>query len=123
MPYLFGQERPPEACVSESQGIVKKIVNLGEERIAEVVDELLSNDKVSSVVAKAMTRTQGFKSILDKNVSLAFSLLNQPTREDFDKIRKHVRNLDRQIEDLNEKLDALSKTVIAGRKKSAKSEE
>ena len=95
--------------MTHEKSIVKKFVNMGEERIAEVMDELLSNDRVSAVVAKAMTRTQGFKALLDKNVSMAFSLVNQPTREDFDKLRKQVRHLERHVEDLGEQLEAAAK--------------
>ena len=99
--------------------IVKKMVSMGEERLAEVMDELLSNDRVSGVLATAMSRTQTLKASLDKNVGLALSLVNQPTRQDFDKLRKQVRSLERQIEDLSDKVDALAKPKPAPRKSTA----
>lgn len=102
--------------MSESKSVVKKIVSMGEERVAEIVEELMSNEKVSAVVAKALSRTQGLKARLDKNVSLALSLLNQPTREDFDKLRKQVRHLERSLEDLSEKVDELAKAATHKKK-------
>ena len=88
---------------------VNKILKMGEKHISKVMDELLSNDRVSAVVAQAMTHSQGLKSLVDKNISRAFSLVNQPTREDFDKLRKQVRHLERHVEDLGEQLEAAAK--------------
>lgn len=104
----------------ESKTLVRKIMGLGEERVAELMEDLLSNEAVSATVAKAMNRTQKYKARLDKNVSLALSLVNQPTREDFDKLRKQVRNLHRELEDLREQIDPVLK---AAAKRKAKGEE
>jgi polyhydroxyalkanoate synthesis regulator phasin len=97
--------------------MIKKLRSLGEERFAEVMDELLKNENFSNAVARALNRTQKAKAMLDKNVSLAMSLLNQPTREDFDKLRKQVRSLERRLDDMSDKLDPL---VKAAKKKPAK---
>lgn len=119
MPYLFIHFGGLEASVSESKNIVKKIVGLGEDRIAEVMNELMSNEQVSNVISKAMTRTQRYKHMLDKNVEMALSMLNQPTREDFDKLRKHIRNLDRQIEELDERVTQLVEAASSRKKHKA----
>jgi type I restriction-modification system DNA methylase subunit len=124
MPYLFCRNRRLEACVShdaEQKNLINKIRSLGEERFAEIMDELLANDKVSSTVAKALSRTQKYKAQLDKNVSFALSLVNQPTREDYDKLRKQVRHLQRELEELQEKIDPILKA--AAKRKAHKADE
>lgn len=94
---------------SEEQNLAQKILGMGEERMTEVLDELLSNEKVSGILGKAMMRTQTLKAQLDKNVALAFSMVNQPTRSDFDRLRKQVRGLERQLDDLTEQVERLQK--------------
>lgn len=107
---------------SEQRTLVRKIMGLGEERVAELMEELLSNEAVSAAVGKAMTRTQKYKAMLDKNVAMALSLVNQPTRDDFDKLRKQVRNLQRELEDLREQIDPVLKAA-AKRKSKAEAAE
>ena len=109
--------------MSDVSNVVKKFINMGEERMAEVMDQLMSNDKVSAVLAKAMARTQTLKASLDKNVSLAFTLLNQPTREDFDKLRKKLRNMEREFEDLTAKVDDVAKQMAAKKQPRTKAEQ
>ena len=94
---------------TEEQNLTQKILGLGEERMTEVLDELLSNERVSSIMGRAMMRTQTLKASLDKNVALALSMVNQPTREDFDRLRKQVRRLERQVDDLTEEVESLRK--------------
>ncbi len=108
------------------QKFVKKLMAMGEERMTEVLNELMANEKVSATVARTLMRTQNLKATLDKNVALALSLVNQPTREDFDKLRKQVRSLERQIEDLADKVETLTnvaaKPAAAPRKRAPKAE-
>ncbi len=101
--------------------MLKKIRNLGEERLSEVLNDLLKNEQFSAALSRAMTRTQAFKSQLDKNVASALSLVNQPTREDFDRLRKQLRNLDRKIDDLTEQLEEMQAAQKKAAKRPAKS--
>lgn len=102
---------------TESKTLVRKIMGLGEERATALMEDLLSNEAVSAAVAKAMSRTQKYKAQLDKNVSMALSLVNQPTREDFDKLRKQMRNLQRELEDLKEQIDPVLKAAAKRKQK------
>ena len=115
--FALGGQEAGVSYDSESKNLIKKIRSMGEERFSEIMDELLSNDAVSSTVAKALTRTQKYKAQLDKNVSKAFALVNQPTREDYDKLRKQVRQLQREYEDLKEQMDPILKAAAKRKEK------
>ena len=94
---------------------VRTILGLSEEKMGEVVSQLLANEAFVGVVQQAITRSLEAKRGVDKGLSTMLGLVNVPTLEDVEKIRGRLNDVEEsmaeiasRIEGLTEKLDARS---------------
>ncbi len=87
---------------------VKTILGLGEEKMGEVVNQLLANEAFVSAVQKAITGSIGAKRSVDKGVATVLGMINVPTLEDIDKIRDKMNNLEDTIGEIGDRLEKLN---------------
>ncbi len=90
------------------QNAVKTILSLGEERMGEVVRQLLANDTFVSAMQNAVVSGIEAKRSLDKGLSSVFGLVNIPTIDDVDKVRTRLAEVEELVGELTSRLEALS---------------
>jgi hypothetical protein len=100
---------------------VKTILGLGEEKMGEVVNQLLANEAFVGAVQKAIAGSLGAKRNLDKGMTTLLGLVNIPTLEDVDKIRERMNEVEGSLAEIGERLEKLNDSLDA--KKSARKSE
>lgn len=92
---------------------VQTILSLGEEKMGEVVRQLLANEGFVTAMQKAVVGGLSAKRNLDKGLSGVLGLVNIPTVDDVDKVRNRLTEIEelvaevgKRLETVNEKLDA-----------------
>ncbi len=92
---------------------VKTILGLGEEKMGEVVNQLLANEGFVSSVQKAIASSLGAKRSVDKGVTAFLGLVNVPSLEDVDKIRDKMNDLEEALREIGDRLDKLNDKLSA----------
>lgn len=87
---------------------VKTILGLGEEKMGEVVNQLLSNEAFVSAVQRAITSGLGAKRSMDKGVATLLGLVNIPTLEDVEKVRDRMGELEDAMAAIAQRLEKLN---------------
>lgn len=90
-------------------GAVRTILGLGEERMGEVVNQLLANEVFVQAMQRAISGSIGAKRNLDKGVSTLLSLVNVPTLDDVDKVKEKLDELEETIGEIAERVERLSR--------------
>lgn len=95
-------------------GAVKVILSLGEEKMSEVVSQLLANDGFVAAIQRTISNSLQAKSTLDASVSKVLGILNVPTLSDIERVRSKINELENamaqvadRLEELDPKIDAL----------------
>jgi peptidoglycan hydrolase CwlO-like protein len=94
--------------VEKHDNAVKTILGLGEEKMGEVVNQLLANEGFVSAVQKAISGSIGAKRSVDKGVSTLLGMINVPTLDDIDKIKEKMNELEETIAEIGERLEKLN---------------
>ena len=97
-------------------GAVKTILGLGEEKMGEVVNQLLANEAFVTAVQKAITSGLTAKRAVDKNLSRVLSIANVPTLDDVDQVRQKLRELEDSLQEIGERVRAVSEKLDAKKK-------
>jgi hypothetical protein len=92
----------------KENGAVKTILGLGEEKMGEVVNQLLANEAFVSAMQKAIAGSLGAKRSMDKTLSTVLGMVNVPTLEDVDKIRDKMNELEEAMAEIGERLEKLN---------------
>lgn len=90
------------------ESAVRTILGLGEEKMGEVVNQLLSNEAFVVAVQKAIAGSLGAKRSMDKGMTTLLGLVNIPTLEDVDKIRDKMNELEDSLAEITERLEKVS---------------
>lgn len=90
------------------ESAVKTILGLGEEKMGEVVNQLLSNEAFVHAVQRAITSGLGAKRSMDRGMTTLLSLVNIPTLEDVEKIRERMGELEETLGEITSRLEAVS---------------
>ena len=69
---------------TEPSNLVSSIVSLGEEKLGELVNLLLANERFVGAVQNTISSGLNAKNAVDKNVERVMSWVNIPTLEDLD---------------------------------------
>ena len=93
--------------MSESNNAVKTILSLGEEKMGEVVNQLLANEGFVIAVQKAITGGIQAKRSMDKGLSSVLSIVNIPTVDDVDKVRSRLQELEEAMGEIHDRLQHL----------------
>lgn len=98
----------PDKQEEKHESAVKTILGLGEEKMGEVVNQLLSNEAFVGAVQKAIASSLGAKRSMDKGMTTLLGLINVPTLEDVDKIREKMNDLEETLAEIGGRLEKLS---------------
>ena len=90
---------------------VKTILGLGEERMGEVVNQLLANEAFVGAVQRAITGSLGAKRSVDKGVSALLGMINIPTLDDLDKIRDKMNEVEQSLAEITDRLQGLNEKL------------
>lgn len=102
--------------MSDMKGLQQKLLNLGTEKIQELVGELMKNEKFQSAAARATGQALLAKGRFDKNMQLVLGLLNVPSRKDFQRLNDKIESLNGKIGSLSAKLDKLAESESSARR-------
>ncbi|HZR79716.1 MAG TPA: hypothetical protein VFD92_01370 [Candidatus Binatia bacterium] len=91
----------------ESETLWQRLVGAGEERLGQLAEDVLANQKVTEALASALRRAAQTKGKVDRNLQLFLGALNLPTRQDFNRLTSKVEALQGSLVNLNIKLDRL----------------
>ena len=100
--------------------ILKRLYDFGEEALARLAQELLSNPRVAEGFAAALQKGFAAKGQLDRNMQTMLGLLNVPSRADFNRLITKVEALQGSLVNLNLKVDRLLATRPAPRRRTRK---
>ena len=98
-------------------GAVKTILGLGEEKMGEVVNQLLANEAFVTAVQKAITGGLSAKRAVDKNVARVLGIVNVPTLDDVEQVREKLRELEDALQEIGERVRAVDEKLSAKKKK------
>ena len=97
----------------KGNAMMKKLVATGEERIGELVQQLMSNEKFVSGVQTILSRGLSAKGAVDKSIRGVLSAMNLPSTADLEKLGEKCDELEKLMGTLEEKVDRL----LAAKKK------
>ena len=83
------------------------IMELGEARLTQFADELLSNPKMAEAFSAALQRAAATKGQVDRNMQMLLGLLNVPSKADYNRLLSKIEALQGSLVNLNIKLDRL----------------
>ncbi|MCC7074529.1 MAG: hypothetical protein IT383_24695 [Deltaproteobacteria bacterium] len=86
------------------EGAVRTILGLGEEKMGEVVNQLLANEVFVQAMQRTITGSIGAKRNIDKGVSTLLSLVNVPTLDDIDKVKEKLDELEETIGEIADRV-------------------
>lgn len=91
----------------ESETLWQRWVEAGEEKLGQIAEDLLANQRVTEALAAALSRAAQTKGKVDRNLQVLLGALNLPSRQDFNKLVNKVETLQGSLVNLNIKLDRL----------------
>jgi hypothetical protein len=89
--------------------MLKRALSVGEERMGRLVTQLLSNERVMHGLQAVVSSALSAKSTFDRGVKTAMQVVNLPTADDVDDLR-------RKLAELEALLDGLAARVADGEK-------
>ena len=97
--------------MSSEQTAVKTILSLGEEKMGEVVRQLLANEAFVTAMQKAVVGGLSAKRNLDKGLSGVLGLVNIPTVDDVDKVRNRLTEIEELVAELSTRLEKVNEKL------------
>lgn len=91
----------------QDNGLVKSLLGLGEERMGEVVSQLLANERFVSAMQGAISQGLEAKRAVDKNVARLLDLANVPTLEDVYQLREKLQELEDLLADVLDRVQQI----------------
>ena len=98
----------PHMNAEPALGAVKQILEMGEERLAEVVSQLMSSERFVAAVQQTISASLSAKKNVDKGVSTLLSLVNVPTLDDVEKVRTRMNEVEETLAEIGARLSALN---------------
>lgn len=83
---------------------VKTILSLGEDKMGEVVRQLLANEAFVQAMQKAVVGGLSAKRNIDKGLTGVLGLINIPTVDDVDKVRTRLTEIEELVAELTARL-------------------
>ena len=83
------------------------IVEMGEARLLQFAEELLSNPKMAEAFSHALQSAAKTKGTVDKNMQMLLGLLNLPSKADYNRLLSKIEALQGSLVNLNIKVDRL----------------
>src|SRR5262245_36355489 len=79
----------------------------GEEAVGQILEGLMKNKGVADQLGKTIGRAADAKRSVDRNMQFLLSLLNLPSRADYNRLLAKIESLQGSLVNLNMKLDRL----------------
>lgn len=95
----------------QDNGLVKSLLGLGEERMGEVVSQLLANERFVAAMQGAISQGLEAKRTVDKNVARLLDIANVPTLEDVYQLREKLQELEDLLADVLDRVQAIDARV------------
>ena len=93
--------------MKEEQTIFDKLYEAGEESVARFTKEALSHPAISEFMKQALRNASSTKGKIDKSMDILLTLLNLPSKEDYNRLLAKVETLQGSLVNLNMKVDRL----------------
>ena len=87
--------------------ILSWIVEMGEARLMQFAEELLSNPTMAEAFSSALHRAARTKGQVDRNMQMILGMLNVPSKADYNRLLSKIESLQGSLVNLNIKLDRL----------------
>ena len=100
--------------------ILRRLYDFGEEALARLAQELLSNPRVAEAFTTALKRGFAAKGRIDRNMQTVLGLLNVPSRADFNRLLTKLEAIQGSLVNLNLKVDRLLATGPGPRRRTRK---
>jgi hypothetical protein len=92
---------------SEARSTLSGLYERGEEVVSVFLEELLRNPRVSDQLGKTVERAVDAKRRVDKNMQSVLSVLNVPSRADYNRVLAKIDVLQGSLTNLSMKVDRL----------------
>jgi hypothetical protein len=102
--------------MSEEKTLFEKLYEVGEENLARFTEEVLSDPVCSDTMDQTLRNAAKTKEKVDQNIAALLSLLNLPSKVDYDRLLAKVETLQGSLVNVSVKLDRL----LAAQKKKPK---
>ena len=103
--------------------ILKRLYDFGEEALARLAQELLSNPRVAEAFTTALQKGFAAKGRIDRNLQTVLGLLNLPSRADFNRLLTKLEAIQGSLVNLNLKVDRLMTARAEPRRRARKKSE
>jgi hypothetical protein len=98
-----------------AQSFFERLYEQGGARVNKVLEDLLSRPHVTDRLGKTVGRAADAKRQIDRNMQLLLSLLNLPSRADYNRLLAKIETLQGSLVNLSMKLDR----VLAAQERAA----
>ncbi len=93
--------------MAEEKTLLEKLCELGEENLARFVEELRSSPVFAEGIDRTLQNAAETKGKVDQNIAALLSLLNLPSKADYDSLAARLETVQGSLVNLNLKLDRL----------------
>ncbi|MFZ9888496.1 MAG: hypothetical protein ACO3JL_13440 [Myxococcota bacterium] len=94
--------------MTESEStIVKSLLNLGEERLSEVLGQLLANERFMRAMQGAVTQGLEAKRNVDRSVTWLLDLAHVPTLEEVQQLRERLQEVEDMLANILDRVQQL----------------
>ena len=93
--------------MADEKTLFEKLYQVGEENLARMTEEFLSNPAFSETMGKTLRNAAETKGKVDENIAVLLGLLNLPSKADYDRLLAKVETIQGSLVNLNIKLDRL----------------
>ena len=100
----------------EGLTVLKRLYEMGEAKLGQLAEELLSNPRVADAFASTLRKAFETKGKVDKNLQSVLALLNMPSRADVSRILTKLEAIQGSLVNLNLKVDRILATTRAPRR-------
>jgi len=104
----------------DDQSIMNSILSLGEERMGELVSQLLKNESFVDAMQRAITSSLAAKKSVDRGLSGLYGALNVPTLDDVAELRAKLNEVEEAMGLIEERTRAIHARVSDGKGAKAK---
>ena len=95
----------------DDSSIVAQLLNLGEERMGEVVNQLLANEAFVGALQNTISRSLAAKRSMDTTVGTVLGAVNVPTLEDVEEVRDKLVELEDVMVEVEDRLKGVVRRV------------
>lgn len=95
--------------------LARTILGLGEERMGELINQLLANERFVNAMQSAVSSSLSAKKSVDQNLTRLFGIVNVPTLEDVDELREKLNELEDLLGDIHDRIRRLDERIEASK--------